>query len=130
MKVELYLKNINQEMIDAGRKVRSRDEASWVVSWPKSCCVLDFSIVRPDELVGQPPTQGLMLRSEPGGGMFWNPRTGAVYKVDEEAYHAMLELDRGYSDLEVARRMKVSKRKVTALVDKLKRIGGRQASAR
>ncbi len=128
MKIDLYLKSINQEMIDAGRKARGRGDLSWVVSWPKSCCVLDFSLVPPEELVGQPVTRGLMLRSEPDGGMFWNPRTGSVYKVDEEAYHAILEIDRGFGELEVARRMGVSIRKVKNLTDKLRRISGKRAA--
>lgn len=126
MKVELYLKSINQEMIDAGRKARGRGDASWVVSWPKSCCVLDFSITRPDELVSTPVTNGLIMRSEPDGGMFWDPKTGSVYKVDEEAYHAMLELDQGFSERIVARRIGASAKKVVALVEQLKRIRGRR----
>lgn len=119
MKVELYLRNINQEMIDAGRKARGRADRAWVVSWPKSCCVLDVSLAPPDDSL-----RGLILRSEPGGGMFWDPPSGSVYKVDEEAYHAMLELDRGFSEPEVARRMNVSLRKMKALTNKLRRIRG------
>ncbi len=37
MKVQLYLKNINQEMIDTGRVPKAGSE--WVVSWPKECCI-------------------------------------------------------------------------------------------
>ncbi len=130
MKVELFLKNINQEMIDAGRNVRRRGEASWVVSWPDSCCVLDFSLVHRLERIGYPVTHGFMLRAEKEGGMFWDARTGAVYRADEEAYHAMLELDRGYSELHVARRMNVSMRKVASLTRQLKRIKQRPTKKR
>lgn len=63
-----------------------------------------------------------MLRQEGNGGMFWDPRTGSVYKADEEAYHAMLELDHGVSELEVARRLKLSLKSVVALASQLRRI--------
>ena len=126
MKIELYLKNINQEMIDAGRRVRGRGEAEWVVSWPKSCCILDFSMA-PHDILSDPPMRGLMMRKDDEGGMFWDPKTGAVYKVDEEAYHTMLELDRGFSEREVARRMRISPRKVRGLTDQLRRIKARRS---
>jgi hypothetical protein len=119
MKIELYLKQINQEMIDAGRV--ARPGAEWTVSWPKECCVLDFSLAPHEDLV-QPARPGFMLRKEDEGGMFWDPRTGAVYKVDEEAYHALLDLDRGFSELDVARRLKVPAKEVNALTRQLARI--------
>ena len=128
MKVDLYLKNINQEMIDSYRGGRRRlgraGDDSWVVSWPKSCCILDFSLTRPIDKVSKSPVSGFMLRGEGegNGGMFWNPRSGSVYKVDDEAYHTMLELDSGLSELQVARRMNISKRKVTSLVTRLRLI--------
>lgn len=120
MKVDLYLKKINQEMIDSGRF--SRGGVEWVVSWPKECCVLDFSLGPPDELVTQPARYGLVLREEKEGGMFWDPRTGSVYRVDEEAYHALLDLTQGLSEREVARRMKVPVKKVAALNRQIRRI--------
>jgi len=119
MKVELFLKNINQEMIDAGKKKKGVKGDGWVVSWPKECCILDFGLVKPVDLVSTP---GFMLRSEKEGGMFWDPQSGSVYKVDEEGYHAMLELDKGFSEAEVARRMKVSTKKIAALTRKLRSI--------
>lgn len=122
MKIKLYLKKINQEMIDSGRITKPREKESWVVSWPKSCCILDFGMVRPGSLVETPVTNGLMLREEKEGGMFWDPKTGAVYKVDEEAYHTMLEIDRGYSAREIAKRMKISEKKVSVFIAKLRGI--------
>ncbi len=120
MKIQLYLKKINQEMIDAGRF--SKAGVDWVVSWPKECCILDFALQRPGDLVEKKARHGLMLRKEGEGGMFWDPRTGSVYKVDEEAYHAMLELDRGLSELEVARSLKVTLKSVVTLNSQLRRI--------
>lgn len=124
MKVELYLKNINQEMIDAGRISPGEKQVGWTVSWPKECCILDFSLGDFEEIV-QPAFRGYMLRKEEEGGMFWDPRSGAVYKVDEEAYHALLELDSGFSVREVARRMKVPVKEISSLVREVSRIASR-----
>ena len=126
MKIKLFLKNINQEMIDAGRKVSAKKLKkagidSWVVSWPKSCCVLDFSIVNPrDRIIN--PLRGFVLRAEKDGGMMWDPRAGSVYKLDEEAYHTLLELDRGYSMREVANRMNIPLKSVKSLTNKILRV--------
>jgi hypothetical protein len=120
MKVELYLKNINQEMIDAGRKVKHGTGLDWMVSWPKECCILDFGML--DRDLGDPAKRGYLLRQEKDGGMFWDPRTGSVYKVDEEAYHAMIELDRGFTEKEVARRMKVPITRVKSFIKQLNEI--------
>jgi hypothetical protein len=110
MKVELYLKNINQEMIDAGRISSAKltgAERAWTVSWPKSCCVLDFSMPSMGEEVIN-PVRGFIMRAEKEGGMMWEPKTGAVYKLDEEAYHTLLDLDQGFSKHEVAKRVGVT----------------------
>jgi hypothetical protein len=69
MKIELYLKHINQEMIDIGRVPKSG--LDWTVSWPKECCILDFALPRPGDMVKDPPSRGFMLRKEELGGMFW-----------------------------------------------------------
>ncbi len=118
MKVKLYLKNINQEMIDAGRTVSAKGKGakihSWAVNWPKSCCVLDFSMPKPGEDVIN-PVRGFVMRAEKEGGMMWDPRTGSVYKLDEEAYHALLDLDQGFSKREVAKRIGVSEESVNSL---------------
>jgi len=126
MEIKLYLKNINQEMIDAGRTVSKKalaasDDKSWVVSWPKSCCVLDFSLIDPHSRLIN-PVQGFVMRSEKDGGMMWDPRTGSVYKLDEEAYHALLDLDQGYSEREVAKRMGVTLKSVSSLGKKISKV--------
>jgi hypothetical protein len=121
MKATLYLKNINQEMIDANRKALVKglgDAKSWVVNWPKSCCVLDFSMPNPGEEVIN-PLRGLVMRAEKEGGMIWDPQTGSVYKLDEEAYHTILDLDRGFSNHEVAKRIGVSIQSVNSLSKKI-----------
>jgi hypothetical protein len=59
--------------------------------------------------------RGLFMRSEQDGGMLWDPRTGAVYKLDEEAYHALLDLENGFSEREVAKRMGINIRLVQSL---------------
>ena len=120
MKLELYLKNINQEMIDAGRGVKAGPGLDWVVSWPKECYILDFGMLDKDP--GDRAERGFLLRQEKEGGMFWDPSTGSVYKMDEEAYHTMIELDRGLTEKEAARRMKIPIARVKSLVKKLNEI--------
>lgn len=124
MKIKLYLKNINQEMIDAGRKIignRIGSDTSWVVSWPKSCCVLDFAIPIPGEEIIN-PLRGYVMRAEKEGGMMWDPKSGSVYKLDEEAYHALLELDQGFSSVEVAKRIGVSPESINSLTKTISRL--------
>ena len=121
MKVELYLKSINQEMIDLGRPVKSQGSCDVYGSWKVQCCILDFGKHDPKNL-GDPAQRGYLLRKEKEGGMFWDPRTGSVYKVDDEAYHTMIELDHGLSEREVARRMNVPVTSVTSLVSQLNKI--------
>lgn len=122
MKVDLFLDKINQEMIS---RVGSQLACDFYASWTKSCCILDFARVRPGEEVVQPPaTRGLLLRKEPEGGMLWDPASGAVYKVSEDAYHALIDLDHGLSELEVARRNHVGVKDVQALTRRLARIKG------
>ena len=132
MKVELYLQSINQEMIDAGigkpelqtkRKTKGAPPVAFewnVWIWKLSCCILDFSLPS-DDLISLPERRlrGYMLRKEKEGGMFWDPRTGAVYKVDEEAYHTLIELDRGLSELMIARRMNTTVEKVARFKKRL-----------
>lgn len=121
MEIKLYLKKINQEMIDTGRKLSPDKIAKcdFYVSWEKSCCILDFFIQNPDELVSFPLRQGLIMRKEDVGGLIWDARTGAVYQVDEEAYHTIIELDHGLNELEVARRMQVPLSRVKSLRSQL-----------
>lgn len=116
--VELYLKKINQEMI---RHRASAAGCDFYASWSKECCILDFAIIRPGDLVSR-PMRGLILRKEPGGGMMWYPRTGAVYKLNEEAYHALMDLESGLSDLEIARRNNLEVKSVRTLVTRLRKI--------
>jgi hypothetical protein len=86
------------------------------VSWTKSCCILDFGKPRRREQLEQP---GFLMRKEGVGGLVWSPRTGAVYQADEEAYHAILDLEAGLRDDVVARRNGVGVAKVRALQRKL-----------
>ncbi len=120
MKVELFLDKINQEMI---RTVGQAAGCDFYVSWTKSCCVLDFSLARPgDDAVLPADFKGLLLRKEPEGAMMWDPRTGAVYKLSESAYHALIDLDSGLSELETARRHRVSLKEVKGLTRSLEKI--------
>jgi hypothetical protein len=118
MKVELFLKKINQEMINTGKKRAAGCDI--YASWTKSCCVLDFCKNDSDKVV-LPADRGLLIRKEDAGGMMWNSRTGAVYKLDEEAYHAMLELEHGFSEKIVAKRLNLPVKKVGTLMKTLKK---------
>ena len=76
-----------------------------------------------------PTRKGLVLRKETEGGIFWDPNSGAVYSVDEEAYNAILELDRGVTEREVARRIGADLESVRELVHTMQRIrAGEQLS--
>lgn len=120
MKVELFLDKINQEMI---RTVGSAAGCDLYASWTKSCCILDFSLSRPEDQVVLPANlKGLLLRKEPEGAMMWDPRTGAVYKLSESAYHALIDLDSGLSELETARRHNVSLKELKGLTRSLEKI--------
>lgn len=108
MEINLYLKKINQEMIKLRKDVKeSVSGCDTYVSWEKSCCILDFGYQDPSDLVSTPLKKGLMMRKEDVGGLIWNARTGSVYQVDEEAYQTIQELENGFSELEIAKRMRL-----------------------
>jgi len=126
MEIKLFLSNINQDHI--GSNVLS--DGGWDGNvWRVECCVVapvGFHSI--DEII-YPERKGLVLRKETEGGIFWDPNSGAVYSVDEEAYHAILELDRGVSEREVARRLGVDLKSISKLVHTMQRIrSGKQLS--
>ena len=124
MKLKVFLNKINQEMIDTGRRSRVEELAGCdiYVSWKNTCCVLDFSVENPEDAISLPMREGLMMRKEDVGGLIWDPKTSAVYQVDEEAYHALLDLDRGFSEVEVSRRMQIPLKRIRSLTNKLRRL--------
>jgi len=115
--IKLFLSKINQEQI----RPAAVAGCDFYASWTKSCCILDFSKLSPADRVSQ-PLDGLLLRREPDGGMLWNPRNGAVYKLNEVAYHAALDVEAGLSEAEVARRNKLSAKATQSLLRTLRRI--------
>lgn len=120
MKVELFLKKINQEMLNF-LKAPARG-CDFYVQWTKECCILDFCVVGDKGELTNLSRKGFMLRKEDDGGMIWDTRTGAVYKMDEEAYHTLLELENGVSKREAAKRVGVSIKSINNLITILKRI--------
>lgn len=105
MKFDLFLSDINQEMIDAGR-IRIA-AGGWDGNlWSKACCIINFSKrprdVGDPEPFHAPQAEGLLLRSEEGGGLAWSPRTNAVYKLDEAGYRVLLAYDAGHSEHAIA----------------------------
>jgi hypothetical protein len=115
MKFQLFLNEITQEMIGPRR---FQAAAGWVVSWTKSCCVLNF-FQTPEGDIRPPDRQGLLMRAEPDGGLIWSPATNAVYKIDDEAYKVLRDLDAGHSERETAKRNKVTLGAVKTLLGKV-----------
>lgn len=120
MKVELFLKKINQEMLNF-LKAPSLP-CDFFIRWTKECCVLDFCVVGEKGELTNLSRKGFMARKEEDGGMLWDTKTGAVYKLDEEAYHTLLELENGVSAREVAKRVGVTQKNVYNLIATLKRL--------
>jgi hypothetical protein len=127
MEVKLFLHSINQDHI--GHEALSAGGWDGNV-WRVECCVVaPFGLRDRGAEVIYPTRKGLVFRKETEGGIFWDPNSGAVYSVDEEAYHAILELDRGVSEREVARRLGVDLESVRKLVHTMQRIrSGEQLS--
>jgi len=118
-KIELYLNKINQEKIHNHGSAAGCDIYG---SWTKSCCILDFSLARPGDLVSN-PMRGMFVRKEgESGGLIWNPRSGAVYKLNEDAYHVVLDIENGLSEIEIAKRNDMSLQAVQNFVKQIKGI--------
>ena len=118
MEIKLILKHITQERFPA----TVADDWSGNV-WSVPCCVINLgSLTRKDEVVLPAAYQGFILRAESEGGIFWDPLTNGVYRADQEAYNAMIELDRGLSPGEVARRLGIKADSVNKLVAQLDEI--------
>lgn len=121
MEVRMFLQHITQERFASGLG----DDWNGNV-WSVPCCVINIGARRAeDELVLPSRGRGFVLRREREGGIFWDPITNAVYRVDDEAYNAMLELDRGLTEGEVARRLGVERGAVRELVQTLGEIRAR-----
>lgn len=118
-RIDLYLSKINQEKIRVGPRPPTTDAFCFHIVWKKECCVLDFSL---EKSAARSREFGFLMRAEPEGGFMWNPRTGSVYKLNEEAYHALLDLEAGLNEWEIAKRNGLSLRSVQEMLKKLKRI--------
>jgi len=121
MKMVLYLTKIDQAVIDAGRVSGARPGS--MEPWPRACRILDLAMLMSGEKDADRPRPGFIMRKEGRGGMLWDPRSGSVYLVDDEAYHAMLDLDRGHTTEEVAGRLNVPVAAVERLTSELRSIG-------
>ena len=126
-KIDLYLSKINQEKIRVDPLPPKPEPpppeplppCRRHIEWKKTCCILDFSL---DKSAARSRAFGFLMRAEPGGGFMWNPRTGSVYKLNDEAYHALLDLEAGLNEWEIAKRNGLSLRSVQEMIKKLKRI--------
>lgn len=101
MKIQLFLQHITQERfpIDMANNWNGN-------VWSVPCCVLNFGArIRKEDIVLPIEHRGFALRKESEGGILWDPVSNSVYTVDDEAYNALVELGRGLSEKEVARRL-------------------------
>jgi len=121
MRIERYLEKINQEMISTPKVSRKSivEGCCIYVSWKKSCCILDFSFVSPQDYVSTPIPLHWMMRSEADGGLLWNPKSGEVFKLDEEAYSVMVELQNGKTERAIAKELHLKPDQVKAFTEKI-----------
>lgn len=120
-KIQLFLSKINQEMIKTKVGKLPPPMDCTYASWKKSCCILDFSFAKSASKRSL-PKRGVLFRKESDGGMMWNARTGAVYKLNDVAYHALLDIDHGLSEIEVAKRNDLDLKTVQSFFRRIKRI--------
>lgn len=138
MKMNLFLQHINQEMIDVksnkkviqdlkrdiptgkipGGAAKRKDDWGVWGSWTNSCCVLDFSLsLNLEERINPVPL--VVIRKERDGGLIWNKRNQKVYEVDEEAYHAIIEMDAGVCIRKIAAKHNIDKKEVVKFAKQL-----------
>lgn len=120
MKIELYLKKINQENIKSGNEVNPT-KCEIYGSWTVSCCIL--------QVQSSPKKCDYLIRKEEFGGLLWDSKTGSVYKLDEEAYRTLTELEKikkfTYTDasiIRVAQRANVSIESAKNLLSTLQKL--------
>lgn len=114
MRVERLLHHITQESFQhAGLELGDWSGNVWSVP----CCVV--GLAGPGDVTLPPERWGFILRKEQYGGIFWDPGSNAVYEVDVDAYNAMIELNRGVTEEETARRLGLSVDSVKELVQRL-----------
>lgn len=110
MEAELYLWDLNQDKIGLDKVINPEDvervfgpgnEAAWVLCCDAFCCILDFSnrIDRLEEVsfadMRRKARFRWQMRQEKYGGLLWNPHTGHVFKLDQEAFEILRELEEG-----------------------------------
>jgi len=133
MKIELYLANIDQDFIKIAKSVAKAPKPPKPLppcvyaSWKKSCCVANCVTAREKHphipIVAKRPIPCLFMRAEPDGGLIWDSKTGAVYKVDQEAYEALGLLDNGVPPRNVAKSLGLPFSRVNTFVAKIRKLG-------
>jgi hypothetical protein len=113
LKIELYLRNINQDTIDNPPKGKPGDWRVVVPIWK-----VNFAI----PLAGKRELRYL-IREEKEGGMLFDQKTSAVYKLDEEAYHTLIEMEHFKDPEKLAHKLNIEKEKVEELKNRLKELG-------
>ncbi|MFX0211761.1 MAG: hypothetical protein ACFFDT_37640 [Candidatus Hodarchaeota archaeon] len=108
MKIELFLRNINQDKID-DRRILMKDWRVVIPIWKVSFLETPF----------EKKGQKYLLREEKEGAMLFDPKTSAVYKLDEEAYHILIEMGHYEDSGKIAERLNIDKEKVEQLKKEL-----------
>jgi hypothetical protein len=134
MKIELFLETIDQEEIRVEKYAPEPPTpvppggppCKLYVSWKKQCCVLNC--VRTTERRGHKPivsarkTSVIFMRKEIDGGLIWDSKSGAVYKVDVEAYQALNDLDAGLPPKKVVKCMGLTSSKFNKFLDEVRKL--------
>ena len=125
MKIELFLEKIDQEMIETRAGGAPIHECTYA-SWKKSCCVINCVRAADRDthvpIVKKRDAPVIFMRRETDGGLIWDSRSGSVYKVDEEAYQALNDLDNGVPPSKVAKSMGVPLDKFNKLLKKIRKL--------
>ncbi len=127
MKIKLYLRNINQDKIDDRRTIKGGLKVE-VPPHLKIKLPKDWKVIVPIWKVrfGVTPYKKegpkYLLRDEREGGMLFDQKTSAVYKLDEEAYHTLIEMEHFKDSGKIAERLNIDKEKVEQLKKKLREL--------
>lgn len=137
MRVEVYLRHISQEVTGgdytgAGRIFRVQD-ASCVDGFTKNCTCNMVAMPLLDRY--SRPLKSAFLREESFGGLMYDVTTGAIYRLDREAFPVVqrLRMEDDLDDLQrapipetvakLASRYKVKRQELRELLDELRIFG-------
>lgn len=124
MKVELFLRDINQDIIKKPKELRRVGVNPEEIQWTKECCIGNCCIFksnsyRPDDVRPGDFNKGLILRKERFGGLLWDSTTGKVFKLDSEAYNLFKDIEKSESIDSILEKHKLNKTKLRTILKKV-----------